>query len=143
MSRLIEPRRARDQRGTKGYLGPLADSYAATNKPPGHHLSEEDASTRHRIARAWRATWGPVPGGSPQRHLLPLIFRKIPLKFRFQEGAAMTTRKPRNFDCPNGGLCVDGRCTRDRCVRGEEATAQRDHERAADHIILAFSIRWD
>jgi hypothetical protein len=61
----------------------------------------------------------------------------------------MTRREPRNFDCPNGGLCVDGRCTRDRCVRGEkrialtEAAAQRDHERAADHIILAFSIRWD
>ena len=81
---------------------------------------------------------------------MPLIFHKIPLEFRFQEGAAMTPREPRNFDCPNGGLCIDVRCTRDRCVRGEEwrvATAedaaQHDHERAADHIILAFSIRWD
>ena len=96
----------------------------------------------------------PVPWGNLNIRL-PLIFRKIPLKFRFQEGAAMTTRKPRNFDCPNGGLCVDGRCTRDHCVRGEkslavaEAATQHvrrpdpDYENAADQIVRAFSFRWD
>jgi hypothetical protein len=62
-------------------------------------------------------------------------------------GGRCNDRGRRNFDCPNCGMCVDGRCARDRCVRGEEwrvataeATAQHDHERAADHIILAFSI---
>jgi hypothetical protein len=54
----------------------------------------------------------------------------------------MTTREPRNFDCPNGGPCVDGRCTRDRCVRGEKSRVA-DHEEAADQIVRAFSFRWD
>ena len=67
----------------------------------------------------------------------------------------MNTRELRNFDCPSGGPCVDGRCTRDHCVRGEkslavaEAATQHarrpdpDYENAADQIVRAFSFRWD
>jgi len=79
-------------------------------------------------------------------------FPQNSLESQVSEGAAMNTREPRNFECPEGGPYDDGRSTRHRRVHDEkspEAAAQRaprpnsDREKAADQIIRAFSIRWD
>jgi hypothetical protein len=66
----------------------------------------------------------------------------------------MIPRKPRDFDCPEGGRCTDGRCTRDHCVHGEKSRVAAPYQKlillneedgcdVADSLVRAFSFRWD